>query len=186
MHIEQKNLEQKNDKLQEQYRAKAKSHAHYETLYKKLKRQQVTGGLELAAEHDAEDVLQTAGQRGPSIHSRAGSGHSGNSGGRHHSGRIEAFEQQFYGGERGGAQPNRRSMDTRVTLLNVTDSKQGVHRKSQVRHQTIALAFLRTQVARSITQSELMVSATPRRHVRRSRIWTRTSTAITTHMGTLA
>lgn len=103
MQIEQKNLEQKNHELQVQYRSKARSQKRIQTLYEKLKQQQVAGGLELAAEHAAEDTLQVAGMRGAPLHSRTGSGHSGNSGGRRQT-KFDVWEQQQYGGDRGGLQ----------------------------------------------------------------------------------
>lgn len=103
MHTEQKNLEQKNHELQEQYRNKAKTAGSLQKLYNKLKQQQVAGGLELAAEHEAEGALQVAGVRGAPLHSRAGSGHSGNRAGRQQT-NFGAWEQQQYGGVRGGLQ----------------------------------------------------------------------------------
>lgn len=106
MHIEQKNLEQKNHELQERYRSKAKREAQLKTLYDKLKAQQVAGGLELAAEHEIEDSLQAAGGRGPPLHQRVGSGNSGASGG-HRQTKLGMWEQHQYGpgnGGRGGVQ----------------------------------------------------------------------------------
>lgn len=103
MQIEQKSLEQKNHELQEQYRSKAKSQRQIHHMYTKLKQQQVAGGLELAAEHEAEDTLQVAGNRGAPLHSRTGSGHSGNSGGRHQT-KFDVWEEQQYGGDRSGLQ----------------------------------------------------------------------------------
>lgn len=111
MHIDQKNLEQKNHELQEQYRNKAKSAHQLQRMYNKLKQQQVAGGLELAAEHEAEDTVHIAGNRGAPMHSRAGSGHSGNSGGRHQT-KFGAWEQQQYGcGARPGLQTASMSID---------------------------------------------------------------------------
>lgn len=110
MHMEQKNLEQKNHELQEQYRNKAKTTGQLQKLYNTLKQQQVAGGLELAAEHEAEGALRVAGVRGAPLHSRAGSGNSGNSGGRQQT-KFGAWEQQQYGRDRGGLQSASKSSE---------------------------------------------------------------------------
>ena len=111
MHIEQKSLEEKNAALQANYRSKAKEHQHISKLYNKLKQQQVAGGLELAAEHDAEDVLQGVGHRSAPLQSRAGSHGSAASGG-HRQTKFGAWEQQQYGGDRGGIQGGRKWTDS--------------------------------------------------------------------------
>lgn len=106
MHLDQKALEQKNHELQEQYRNKARAAYQLDKMYKKLKQQQGTGGLELAAEHEAEDSLQMTGAHGVPRHVRAGSGHSGNSGGRGQT-KFGVWEAQQYGlgaGDRAGLQ----------------------------------------------------------------------------------
>ncbi|KAK3677973.1 hypothetical protein LTR78_002068 [Recurvomyces mirabilis] len=98
MHIEQKNLEQKNYELNNDIKLKSKNHEQLSKLYQSLKRQQMAPSLELAAEHDAEHVLHTAnaaGQRnGQAMHSRGSAG-SGGSGG--YSRTIQAWEQQGRG-----------------------------------------------------------------------------------------
>jgi len=102
MHIEQKNLEQKNYELNNDIKLKSKNHEQLSKMYHSLKRQQMAPGLELAAEHDAEHVLHTAnagGQRnGQVMHSR-GSGGSGQSGGASRT--IEAWQQQGRGARHG-------------------------------------------------------------------------------------
>lgn len=103
MHIEQKSLEQKNRELQDEYRKKAKAHVSVSKLYQSLKQQQIANGLELAADNDAEDVLQGAGNRVPGLHSRLGSDGSGHSAGRRQSqNNFTVFEQQQYGGGASG------------------------------------------------------------------------------------
>ena len=61
MHVEQKNLAQKNNELAEAYSKKARSQSQLQRLYTSLKQQQVAAGMELAADHDAENVLHAAG-----------------------------------------------------------------------------------------------------------------------------
>ena len=84
MHVEQKSLEQKNHDLAAKYREKAKTQTQMERLYKSLKHQQLAAGMELAADHDAEDALHAVvgGHFGninyrQHTHSRAGSNTSG-------------------------------------------------------------------------------------------------------------
>ena len=85
MHIEQKKLEEKNHELAERFREKAKNQAQLQRLYTSLKQQQVAHGMELAAEHDADNVLHAVASNnrgGQPLHSRAGSNNSGGSGNR--------------------------------------------------------------------------------------------------------
>lgn len=129
MHMEQKNLEKKNHDLQDQYRNKAKTAQNFKKLYDRIKLQQRAGGLEVAAEHEIEDSLQVAGGRGAPFHSRAGSGHSGNGGGRRQH-KLSEYEQRHYGGgggvgggdERAGLQSASKSATVCIAALS-TDSR---------------------------------------------------------------
>lgn len=99
MHIEQKTLEQKNLELADKFREKCKGQQQLQKLYQSLKQQQLAAGMELAAEHDADHVLQEAGMGyrlsahriGQPMHSRGSNG-SGGSGGRSRT--IHAWENQ--------------------------------------------------------------------------------------------
>ena len=91
MHLEQKKLESQNHELGNAYREKAKQQGQLQKLYTSLKHQQVAAGLELAADDDAENVLQAAttgpyntstDRNGQPMQSRAGSKGSRGSGGR--------------------------------------------------------------------------------------------------------
>lgn len=103
MQSEQKSLEQKNHELAGAFREKAKHQQHLQKLYSSLKQQQLAAGIELAAEHDAEHVVQAAGigshGKTSQIASHQGQGHpvsSGSGGGRRiHS--YHAFENQVQG-----------------------------------------------------------------------------------------
>lgn len=108
MHVEQKGLEQKNHNLAEKFREKAKNQQQLQKLYQSLKQQQLAAGMELAAEHDAEHVLQSAGlvhsrHERHMQHPRAGSNASGGSDGRSRT--IDAWENQM--GSRAGLQTSR-------------------------------------------------------------------------------
>lgn len=112
MHTEQKILEQKNKELADKFKEKAKQQQLLQKLYQGLKAQQLATGIELAAEHDAEHVLQAAGSAtyndsarrgGQHMHSRA---NSYGSGGRSRT--IDAWQNQVYGGIRDGMQTSRR------------------------------------------------------------------------------
>lgn len=91
MHVDQKNLEQKNYDLAEAFREKAKNQQQLQTMYQKLKQQQMSSGMAYAAQDDAEQTLQSIagdfvldsrnGQQ-QQRHTRAGSAHSGASGGK--------------------------------------------------------------------------------------------------------
>jgi len=101
MHVEQKNLEQKNRDLADKFKEKAKAQQTLQKLYQSLKAQQLAAGMEVAAEYDAENVLQTAGRAsyngnsrysGQQVHSRAGSNDSGS-----RSRTIDAWQNQAHG-----------------------------------------------------------------------------------------
>ncbi|KAK3071198.1 hypothetical protein LTR53_009078 [Teratosphaeriaceae sp. CCFEE 6253] len=100
MHVEQKTLEQKNHDLVEKYKEKSKQQQQTHRLYTQIKTHQLAAGLEIAADRDADHVLQDAGQphyahasvqRHQHMQSR-GSNVSGGSGGRSRT--IQAWEQQ--------------------------------------------------------------------------------------------
>ncbi len=83
MQLEQKRLEDKNNTLLDAYKEKSKKQ---QQLQRQLKQQQMASGLELAADVDAENVLnhatalphQDLGHRpGQAAYSRGGSGGSG-------------------------------------------------------------------------------------------------------------
>lgn len=59
MQLEQNALEKKNQELADAFREKAKNQQQLQKLYTALKQQQLAAGMELAAEHDAEHVLNT-------------------------------------------------------------------------------------------------------------------------------
>lgn len=89
MHVEQKNLEQKNHDLAEAFREKAKNQQQLQAMYSKLKQQQMASGMAYAAQDDAEQTLQAASgdflnnkRAGQQVHGRVGSGGNGGSGGR--------------------------------------------------------------------------------------------------------
>ena len=86
MHLEKKSLEDRNQELQTAYREKAKKQQEIHKLYTALKHQQAAAGMEVAADHDAENVLQAAAtgsynnathRNGQPVQSRAGSDGSG-------------------------------------------------------------------------------------------------------------
>lgn len=109
MQVEQKGLEKKNRDLAEAYREKAKSQQQLMKLYQSLKQQQLAAGMELAADHDAEHVLRTAGvegQRSRHSHSRADSHGSRGSGGRSRA--IHEYENHIQGGRSGLQIPRQR------------------------------------------------------------------------------
>lgn len=91
MQLEQQSLEQKCDKLNESCREKERAKQKYHKMYTTLKEQHHAAGIELQADHDAENVLEAAHyntakhQTGQPVHSRAGSNGSGRSGGRSNS-----------------------------------------------------------------------------------------------------
>lgn len=60
MQVEQKNLEHKCEKLHQQNIEKDRSKKGVADLYQKLKQQQMAAGIEIAADHDAENVLEAA------------------------------------------------------------------------------------------------------------------------------
>jgi len=111
MHREQKNLEQKNRDLAGKFKEKAKAQQTLQRLYQSLKAQQLAAGMELAAEHDAEYVLQAAGHAThsdgarragqPPMQSRAGSNGSGS-----RSRTIDAWRNQTHS-TRAGHQSSR-------------------------------------------------------------------------------
>lgn len=89
MQLEQQSLEQKCDKLNESCREKEKAKQKYQKLYTTLKEQHHAAGIELQADHDADNVLEAAQyntakhQNGQPVQSRAGStGSRGRNGGR--------------------------------------------------------------------------------------------------------
>ena len=110
MQLEQKNLEQKCEKLHESNREKEKAKQQLQRLYISLKQQHVAAGLEVAAEHDADNVLGAAQYNtanhpnGPSRVSRAGSKGSGHGGERHN---PAGFWQTGGQGSRAGLQSAR-------------------------------------------------------------------------------
>ncbi|KAH9845015.1 chiasma assembly [Teratosphaeria destructans] len=110
MHLEQKELEQKNHDLGEAYRDKSKQQQQLQRLYTSMKQQQLAAGIELAAEHNAEHVLQSAGvgkQAKGNAHdrhrlNRAGSNGSGGSGGQSRTIHQWESRQQQAQGSRAG------------------------------------------------------------------------------------
>lgn len=113
MHLEQKNLEQKNHELAQKYQEKIKTNHRFEKLYQNLKQKQLAGGIQLAAEYDAEDTLHAAAgdhfgnaNYQQTMPSRAGSNGSGGSGGRRNN--ANPWENQSHNqGYRGGLQSSR-------------------------------------------------------------------------------
>ena len=110
MHEEQKVLEKKNNDHANKISEKNKQHTTLHRLYNSLKQQQLAAGLELAAGHDAEHVLQTNRQDGHHrndlpMQSRSGSNGSGNSSRRSRT--IHAWENQM-GASRAGLQAARK------------------------------------------------------------------------------
>ena len=114
MHLEQKKLEDKNLELAEHYREKSKKQAQLQRMYNTLKQQQVAAGLELAADHDADNGLHAAasGPYNTSTHrarqpmqNRAGSNDSAGSGGRRQN--VHGWENQAPG-NRAGLQSSRK------------------------------------------------------------------------------
>ena len=115
MHIEQKKLEGKNHELADAYREKAKKQAQLHKMYNGLKQQQLAAGMELAANYDAENILQAGAgaprntsthRNGQPMYSRTGSNGSGGSGGRRQNNR----------GWSNQAQTNRVGLQTSRTL----------------------------------------------------------------------
>ncbi len=94
MHDEKKKLEEKNEKLAEAYREKGKKQQQLQRLYTQLKQQQLAAGLEVAANFDADNVLNdiataprnnnanSNNRGGVPLQSRAGSNGSSGKGGR--------------------------------------------------------------------------------------------------------
>lgn len=88
MQLEQKSLEQKCDKLYESCREKEKSKNTIQQMYTKLKQQHQAAGMEIAADHDADNVLEAAHYNhandlnGQHTTARANSNGSRRSGGR--------------------------------------------------------------------------------------------------------
>lgn len=115
MHVEQKDLEQKNYDLAEKFREKSKHQQQLQKLYQQLKQQQLAQGMEKAADNDADNVLHTAGQgnRIPSyrsdipMHSRGRSNGSAGSGG--HPRMVDEWQSQVQG-SRAGLQTARTKM----------------------------------------------------------------------------
>ena len=115
MHMEQKDLEQKNHELVEKYREKSKQQNRMQQLYTTLKQQQLAAGMELAAEHDAENVLHGAGagghnqsnyRNGQPLQSR-NSNDSAGSGGRRNG--MQAWQNDQAQGDRAGLHTSRKS-----------------------------------------------------------------------------
>lgn len=82
MQGDQRALEKQNRELADALRKKSKTEAQTRQLYNALKQQQLAGGIELAVEYDAENVVQAVHHHGPnrpehSVHSRAASISSG-------------------------------------------------------------------------------------------------------------
>ena len=119
MHVEQKTLEQKNHDLAEAFREKSKNQQQLQKLYQQLKQQQVAAGLEFAADHDAEQVLQAAGggfaggnhRTGGQPQTRGSNG-SGGSGGRRNSNNWNNQPQ----GSRAGLQSSRKPRQDAVIV----------------------------------------------------------------------
>ena len=117
MQVEQKTLEQKCDKLAESCREKDKAKQQLQKLYTSLKQQQIAPGMEVAAEHYAENVLDAAHSNNANTHrngqlrpTRAGSIGSGGSGGRQ---QQQAYPwQNRVQGSRAGIQSARKSEHT--------------------------------------------------------------------------
>ncbi|TKA65283.1 hypothetical protein B0A55_09535 [Friedmanniomyces simplex] len=114
MHVDQKALEQKNHDLAEKYKEKTKQQQQLLRRFHEIRHQQSTSGLEMAADHDADQAVRAAASRqnapgshhnrsGQPVHSRGSNG-SGGSGG--YSRTIQAWEQQSAGG-RAGLQTSR-------------------------------------------------------------------------------
>lgn len=162
MHIDQKNLAQKNHELVEKYREKAKNHQQLEKLYNSLKQQQLASGIELAAEHDAENVIMNAGgiplnnnarPHEHVMHSRAGSRGSGSSGRRRQ--HAQHWESQVLSNV--AAQRNSRKPLTKG-LKQSTDLARILPLSTQ-RHQATALAFqaLCTAIVRPVALAKRIV-----------------------------
>lgn len=82
MQGDQRALEKQNRELADALRKKSKTEAQTRHLYNALKRQQLAGGIELAAEYDAENVVQAVHRRASNrpehaVQSRAASISSG-------------------------------------------------------------------------------------------------------------
>ncbi len=107
-------LEKKNRALSEAFKEKSRTQAQLQKLYTTLKQQQIAGGIELAAEHDAENALHAgqyptaSRQGGLPVHSRAGSGGSGGGGAQARQA-TRPWESQFQG-SRNGLQTARKYM----------------------------------------------------------------------------
>ena len=113
--MEQKELENKNHELVEKYREKSKQQNRMQQLYTTLKQQQLAAGMELAAEHDAENVLHGAGgavhnqsnyRNGQPLQSRNSNGSAGNGGRRNG---IQAWQNDQPQGSRAGLHTSRKS-----------------------------------------------------------------------------
>lgn len=112
MQLEQKTLEQKCDKLAESCREKERVKQKLQKLYASLKQQHVAAGMEVAADHDAENVLEAAHHNTTNYWneqpkpSRAHSNASGGSGRRPH--QANAWQNRVQG-SRAGLQSARES-----------------------------------------------------------------------------
>ena len=122
MHEEQKTLEEKNDELAKAFREKAKGQAQLQKLCSSLKQQQVAAGMQLAAEHDAENAIQTAGdahlninthRNGQPSRSRGSHGSSGNGNGLRGRQHVKPWETQVQLNRGGSA----RSFNPLISML---------------------------------------------------------------------
>lgn len=102
LQLQQQELEKKNQDLVNHFRDKSKKHQKLLGEFQKIKQQQFAAGIESAADHEADDVLQAAATVGHNPHqhrhgqpmpSRAG---SNGSGGRHPQGNT--WPNQAQGG----------------------------------------------------------------------------------------
>jgi len=111
--MQQQDMERRNGELAEKLKEKTRSEQKLRVLYQQIKGQQLSAGIELAAEHDAENALHAAGHDatarhgGQPLQSRAGS--NGSSG---RSRTIDAWHEQV-SGSRAGLQTSRRFFNVR-------------------------------------------------------------------------
>lgn len=62
MHTEQERVLSHNQKIERDFKEMSKRSANFEKMYRALKAQQINGNVEIAAEHDADNVIQGASQ----------------------------------------------------------------------------------------------------------------------------
>lgn len=129
MQVEQRNLEQKCDKLVQSCREKERAKSEVQNLYNRLKQKHRAAGLEVAADYDAENVLETAnynnssGREGQERVGRAGSNGSRGSGGHQNTANLW---QNRVEGSRAGLQSARKSRSVQL-LRQTTEHLQAAH-----------------------------------------------------------